>query len=161
PACRWRAVAAARMSFTTRRTQSRGACDILRRKTLTPASISRPSISGESVAGPRVAMILVRRMRELGFRHCRCDCNARKRSSAGEGSGSYSDGKMQTRVVGESADAVFPRALVGLGEGDAIFSQHFSQASDDGKNLVVPIGPLAVKGGLFQFANPSVFPENT
>ena len=56
-----RAAAAARMSLTTRRTQSWGAWDMLSRKTLTPASTSLPIISAESVAGPRVDTILVRR----------------------------------------------------------------------------------------------------
>src|ERR1043165_5004761 len=67
PINRWRALAAARMSPTTRRTQSCCECDMLSRKTLTPASMSRPSISGESVAGPRGAVILVLRgARESG-----------------------------------------------------------------------------------------------
>ena len=46
---------------TTRRTQSCGAWDMFRRKMLTPASISLPIISAESVAGPRVEMIFVLR----------------------------------------------------------------------------------------------------
>ena len=47
------------MSATTRRTQSCGACDMLRRKMFTPASMSLPIISAESVAGPSVEMIFV------------------------------------------------------------------------------------------------------
>ena len=50
-----------RMSGTTRRTQSCGACDMFRRKMFTPASMSLPIISAESVAGPSVAMIFVLR----------------------------------------------------------------------------------------------------
>ena len=48
------------------RTQSCGAWLMLSRKTLTPASISARSLSGDSVAGPRVEMILVFRMVSLG-----------------------------------------------------------------------------------------------
>src|SRR6266571_7061439 len=68
-----RTLAAARMSRTTRLTQSCGACDMLSRKTLTPESMSWPIISDESVAGPSVAMILVRLM--LG------SCGARVRKT--------------------------------------------------------------------------------
>ena len=49
----------ARMSLNTRRTQSCGAWDMFRRKTLTPASMSLPIMSAESVAGPSVETILV------------------------------------------------------------------------------------------------------
>src|SRR6266446_3408468 len=54
---------AERMPATTRRAQSCGAWDIFKRKRFTPAAIIRAIISGESVAGPKVAMILV--LREL------------------------------------------------------------------------------------------------
>ena len=54
-----------RMSFTTVRTQSCGAWLILRRKILAPAKIKARSLSGESVAGPSVQMILVFRMAVL------------------------------------------------------------------------------------------------
>src|SRR5688572_14497465 len=59
-----RALAAARTSLTTRRTQSCVACDMFRRTMLVPESISFPIISAESVAGPRVAMIFVLRICE-------------------------------------------------------------------------------------------------
>src|SRR5438309_2499953 len=58
------AAAAERMSAPTRRTHSWVACDIFNRKMLTPHSVSLPIISAASVAGPRVAMILV--LRESG-----------------------------------------------------------------------------------------------
>src|SRR5260221_11369467 len=65
-------VAAERMSCTMRRTQSCGACDMFRRKTSTPRWISWLSISGESVAGPSVAMILVFRNAAIGFVRFKC-----------------------------------------------------------------------------------------
>ena len=54
-----------RIFFTTARTQSCGAWLMLRRKILAPANTKARSFSGESVAGPRVQMILVFRMVSL------------------------------------------------------------------------------------------------
>src|SRR6185503_10223647 len=59
PVKRDRLADSARMSLNTRRTQSCGAWDMLRRKTFTPASMSLPIISAESVAGPSVETIFV------------------------------------------------------------------------------------------------------
>jgi len=56
-----------RMRKTTSRTQSCLEWLILSRKTLAPASISCPSMSEVSVAGPIVQMILVARGREGVF----------------------------------------------------------------------------------------------
>ena len=53
-----------RMRKTTSRTQSCLEWLMLSRKTLAPASISWPSMSEVSVAGPMVQMILVARGRE-------------------------------------------------------------------------------------------------
>ena len=56
-----------RIFFTTVRTQSCGAWLMLSRKILAPARIRARSFSGESVAGPRVQMILVFRMGDVGL----------------------------------------------------------------------------------------------
>src|SRR6478736_5655633 len=55
----------ARMRRMTSRVQSCLACAMLRRITSTPDSMRRVSIFSLSVAGPRVAMILVRRKESL------------------------------------------------------------------------------------------------
>src|SRR5277367_3267311 len=53
-----------RINLATFRTQSCGAWDMLKRKTLTPRAISSVRAAGVAVAGPRVAMIFVRRIGE-------------------------------------------------------------------------------------------------
>ncbi len=54
------------MALVVVRTHSWGACDMLKRKTFTPIVMRVSSAAGVEVAGPRVAMILVRRMVDRG-----------------------------------------------------------------------------------------------
>ena len=53
--------AAARIDSIVPAWRSRSACEKLRRKTSTPASIRRSRTAGSQLAGPTVAMIFVRR----------------------------------------------------------------------------------------------------